>query len=77
MFMHFRIYCFFLPLIVNKDSKLGRFYANQGLLFLLTSLGIVFVNILLAFVPFFRNSDFKLFKFGYLFSFSLRNIQCV
>lgn len=43
---------FFLPLIVNKDSKLGRFYANQGLLFLLTSLGIVFVNILLAFVPF-------------------------
>lgn len=30
---------FFLPLIVCKDSKFGRFHANQGLLLLILSVG--------------------------------------
>ncbi|MGI6685562.1 MAG: hypothetical protein ACOX47_08885 [Bacillota bacterium] len=29
---------FFLPLITDKDSKFGRFHANQGLLLLITSI---------------------------------------
>ncbi|MBR0599063.1 hypothetical protein [Sinanaerobacter chloroacetimidivorans] len=30
---------FFLPLVVCKDSKFGRFHANQGLLLLILSVG--------------------------------------
>jgi uncharacterized membrane protein len=30
---------FFLPLIVCKDSRFGRFHANQGLLLLILSVG--------------------------------------
>ena len=39
---------FFLPLITDKDSKFGKFHANQGLNLLLTSIlgGIVFSIIL-------------------------------
>jgi len=37
---------FFLPLIVCKDSKFGRFHANQGLLLLILSIiGYVAISI--------------------------------
>ncbi|KJR49239.1 hypothetical protein UF75_0317 [Desulfosporosinus sp. I2] len=32
-------FLFFLPLIACKDSQYGRFYANQGLLVLILSVG--------------------------------------
>jgi uncharacterized membrane protein len=38
---------FFLPLIVCKDSKFGRFHANQGLLLLILSvLGYAVISII-------------------------------
>lgn len=42
-------FLFFLPLIASKDSKFGRFHANQGLVLLLTSIaGAIVVGILNA-----------------------------
>ncbi|MCC5789033.1 MAG: hypothetical protein JJT75_05320 [Opitutales bacterium] len=35
---------FFLPLLVNSESRYGKFHANQGLLLLLTSLAINIVG---------------------------------
>ncbi len=43
---------FFLPLIVNKDSKLGKFYANQGLVVFITSLFLTLAASVLAAIPF-------------------------
>jgi uncharacterized membrane protein len=38
---------FFLPLIVCKDSRFGRFHANQGLLLLLLSVaGYIVISVL-------------------------------
>lgn len=42
---------FFLPLIADKDSKFGKFHANQGLNLLLTSiLGGIIISIILPFI---------------------------
>jgi uncharacterized membrane protein len=40
---------FFLPLVVNPDSKSGRFHANQGLILLIVSiLGSIAISIVTA-----------------------------
>lgn len=35
---------FFLPLVAAKDSKFGRFHANQGLIFFITAIALNIVT---------------------------------
>ncbi|HWS30019.1 MAG TPA: hypothetical protein VN512_07870 [Clostridia bacterium] len=37
---------FWLPLVTAKDSAFAKFYANQGLLFLIASIILPFLNII-------------------------------
>ena len=43
-------FIFFLPLIACPDSKYGRFHANQGLLLLITSAGLGFINTIVSII---------------------------
>ena len=45
-------FLFFVPLIVNKDSKLGRFYANQGLILLILSFVLGIFSQIVGNIPF-------------------------
>lgn len=44
---------FFLPLLVKPESRFGKFHANQGLLLLITALGINIVGSIIPIIGWF------------------------
>jgi uncharacterized membrane protein len=57
------IIIFFLPLIVCPESRFGRFYANQGLLLFILSVG---GSIILSLIPFVGWMLLPLYSIGIL-----------